>query len=97
MRRRLPPLIAFVLLAATALAGCGSSGGDAGSRSTSPGSWGSPGSGTPTSAGSSPAVPLTAQGTKLKLGQKAKMAWRPTQRAEGVLGVTVTKLESTSY
>jgi hypothetical protein len=58
--------------------------------------------GTPTgpSSGSSSAVPvvtvqgvpLTAQGTKLRLGEPAKVSWKPDQKTTGVLKMAVTQV-----
>jgi hypothetical protein len=38
-------------------------------------------------------VRLTAQGTKLKFGKSATVAWQPTQKKVGVIKVAVTKVE----
>lgn len=101
MLRRLPPFFAAALLAAGALSGCGSSHSGAGSPSGSAGSTGTPGAAaSPATKGSarpSQSVPLTAQGAKLKLGQKATLAWSPRQHVDGVLDVTVTAMQSTTY
>jgi len=37
-------------------------------------------------------VKLTAQGSKLKVGDSARVSWQPTQKQTGVLRLTVTKL-----
>jgi hypothetical protein len=38
-------------------------------------------------------VTLTAPGSQLKLGETAKVSWKPDQRTVGVIAVTVTKLQ----
>ena len=87
--------------AALVLAGCGS-----GSGSSTPSAGGSDSSsitqGSPTASGSSPGatesravvdgVTLTAQGSKLKVGQTARVSWKPDQKTVGVIAVSVTKL-----
>ena len=101
---RRPVACAAILAAATlALAGCG------GGSSSTPvaGSSGSSGTSatsettTKPAAGSSSADPavtvqgvtLTDQGTKLKVGQAAKVSWHPNQKTTGVMKVSVTKLQ----
>ena len=37
-------------------------------------------------------VTLTAQGSELKVGQTARVSWRPDQKTVGVIAVSVTKL-----
>jgi hypothetical protein len=104
---RRPVACAAILAVATlALAGCGgdsSSTSDAGSSGTSGSSDTSATSGTTTkpaagSSSSDPAVTvqgvtLTDQGTKLKVGQAAKVSWHPNQNTTGVMKVSVTKLQ----
>jgi hypothetical protein len=95
-----PAACAALLSAAVlALSGCG--GGSSSTPTATGGSTGSS-SGTTTPAGdsgsssSAPAaqgVTLTAQGTKLALGQAAKVSWQPTQKKTGVIRVAVTRLE----
>ena len=101
---RRPVACAAILAGATlALAGCG------GGSSSTPvaGSSGSSGTSatsettTKPAAGSSSADPavtvqgvtLTDQGTKLKVGQAAKVSWHPNQKTTGVMKVSVTKLQ----
>jgi hypothetical protein len=100
---RRPVACAAILAAATlALAGCG---GDSSSTPVA-GSSGSSGTSatsetTKPAAGSSSADPavtvqgvtLTDQGTKLKVGQAAKVSWHPNQKTTGVMKVSVTKLQ----
>jgi hypothetical protein len=38
-------------------------------------------------------VKLTAQGSKLKVGDSARVSWQPTQKTTGVIKVSVTKLQ----
>jgi hypothetical protein len=103
---RRPVACAALLVATLALAGCGGGGSStpaAGSSSTSASVGTSRTSGTPSSAGSSSptavpvvtvqGVPLTAQGTRLSLGQSAKVSWKPNQKTTGVLKVRVTRVQ----
>jgi hypothetical protein len=97
-RTALPALGA---LAALALAGCG---GGSGSSTPSPGGSDSASTsqGSPSGPSSSPSatesrtvvdgVTLTAQGSKLKVGQTARVSWKPDQKTVGVIAVSVTKL-----
>ena len=79
---------ALVAVAALVLSGCG---GSSSSTPTAGGASGSPG------ATSSVAVPkgvsLTPQGTSLKVGQPATVAWQPTQKKVGVAKIAVTRLQ----
>ncbi|MBO0846058.1 MAG: hypothetical protein J2P22_11655 [Nocardioides sp.] len=79
---------ALATVAALALSACGgsSSSGHAGT-----GSSGSPGaSSLPVPRG----VTLTRQGTRLRLGQAATVAWRPSQKKVGVATIAVTRLDT---
>jgi hypothetical protein len=102
-RLRPGPAAALLVSVAFVLAGCSGSGSS--SPQTEPGSSGSKGS-SPTSshgqssapttpAGSSLPVPqgttVTAQGTSLKLGQAATVAWQPDQKTVGVIKMAVTR------
>jgi hypothetical protein len=95
-RRTLLP--ALLTVAALTLAGCGG-GSDSGSQpptggSGSTSSGGSSGTGTTgtTPTGTVEGVTLTPQGTRLKLGETARVSWQPDQKTTGVIGVTVTGL-----
>ncbi|WGL51107.1 hypothetical protein P5P86_14190 [Nocardioides sp. BP30] len=99
--RRLHALAAGALLVAgTALSGCGGSSSD-GNGDAASGSAAVSASGTATSAGGYPTgvptgITLTSPGTALQLGQAATVAWQPTQKLVGVLDVTVTAVHSTT-
>lgn len=41
-------------------------------------------------------VSLTPQGTSLRVGQRATVAYRPDQRSVGALAITITRLQSTT-
>jgi hypothetical protein len=85
-----------VAVAALVLAGCGGGSGSSepavgGSDSSSTGSSGT------TSSSSSPSaavegVRLTPGGTRLKLGETARVSWQPDQKTTGVAALTVTGL-----
>jgi hypothetical protein len=96
--------LACAALVATglALAGCGGGGSStpaAGSPgTTAPRTSRTTSSPTESQSSSTPAVtvqgvPLTAQGTKLKLGEAAKVSWHPNQKTTGVIRVSVNKLQ----
>ncbi len=95
-RTAVPALVA----AALALAGCGgggtssplAGGTDSDSTPTSAGTT-SPGSGSSTTPAVVDGVTLTAQGTRLRLGQTARVSWKPDQKTVGVLAIRVTKLQ----
>jgi hypothetical protein len=95
--RRLGAVVGGLLLCGTALAACGSG--------SSPESGPAPSAGSVTagvvsgypSVSTAPGVALTAPGQALQVGQTATVAWRPTQHVTGVLGLTVTALERTSF
>lgn len=102
--RRVATVVGGLFLCGTALAACGSAP-DSG-PDTGPGSGPAPSaSGSVTAAAASgypsvstaPGVALTAPGKALQVGQTATVAWRPSQRVTGVLDLTVTGLERTSF
>ncbi|HET9840921.1 MAG TPA: hypothetical protein VFQ01_02855 [Nocardioides sp.] len=86
-------LAALAAVATLALAGCG------GSSSSTPGAGGGSSSSTGGQTGSSSSptavdgVTLTAPGSRLKLGQTAKVSWKPDQKTVGVIALSVTKLQ----
>jgi hypothetical protein len=85
-------LLVALALVLSACGGGGSSTPGAGSSGTtsSPGQGGSP----PTSSATTvQGVALTAQGSRLTLGQAAKVSWQPNQKKVGVLKLAVTKLQ----
>ena len=73
-----------------ALAGCG---GGSGTSSPSAGSSGSGSSGGASATTKVDGIALTAQGSALKVGDKAVLSWQPTQKTTGVIRVAVTGLE----
>jgi hypothetical protein len=83
-------LPALAVLAALTLGGCGGSG------SSEPVADGSSGTSTPspdsTGTSSADGVRLTPQGTRLALGDTARVRWNPTQKTTGVAAITVTGL-----
>ena len=104
MRSRLVPsaaLLAPVLAAALLLGGC--SGGDASSQDASPADSSGSTSGSSSDATQKPYLPvpdgveLTAQGSKLDVGQHAVVAYEPRQGTVGVLDIKVTALEKTTF
>jgi hypothetical protein len=97
--RRLAAVVGGLFLCGTALAGCGSSSHHAApspSPSASSGDAGGVASGYP-SVSTAPGVALTAPGKALQVGETATVAWQPAQHVTGVLGLTVTGLERTSF
>jgi hypothetical protein len=98
--RRLPGSV-LALLASAALVLTGCSGSGSSSPQTGPGIGGtststSTGNGTgPTGSGSSVPAPkgitVTPQGTSLKLGQAATVAWQPDQKTVGAITMAVRK------
>jgi hypothetical protein len=99
-RLRPGPAAALLLSSALVLAGCSGSGSS--SPQTGPGSSGSSktssqgqSSAPTTTDGSSLPVPqgttVTAQGTSLRLGQAATVAWQPDQKTVGVIQMAVTR------
>jgi hypothetical protein len=105
--RRTGTTLAALVAAALALSACsGGSSSSASADSSTPTTKGSSTSApagtsatpeTPTASSSSPStvdgVKLTDQGSKLKVGDSAKLSWQPTQKKTGVIRLTVTKLE----
>ena len=103
IRRTLP---ALVVVAALSLAGCGGAGSSEPGAGGSGGTGGSSGagptastqSGGPSQSPSSSSavvqgVTLTAQGSQLRLGQTARVSWKPDQKTVGVIAVSVTRLQ----
>jgi hypothetical protein len=93
-------------LAALPLSGCGGAGSSEPGAGGSGGTGGSSGSGPTASTQSggpsqSPSsssavvqgVTLTAQGSQLRLGQTARVSWKPDQKTVGVIAVSVTRLQ----
>lgn len=95
--RRLAAVVGGLLLGGTTLAACGSGGSPHSGPSSSAGGsvTAAVASGYPSV--SAPGVTLTAPGKALQVGQTATVAWQPAQRVTGVLGLTVTALERTSF
>jgi hypothetical protein len=109
IRRIAPAVLGPVLVPvlALALAGCGGGSGSStptaagGSSPTAPTSTSSTSSSRTSSSsptkGSYPTaaqgVTLTAQGSQLKLGQTARMMWKPDQKTVGVVAISVTGLQ----
>lgn len=96
--RRVAAVMGGLLLCGTALAGCDSGGSHDSGPSPSPSGSGAAAvvSGYP-SVSASPGLALTAPGKALQVGETATVAWQPTQHVTGVLGLTVTALERTSF
>jgi hypothetical protein len=95
---RRPLLPALLAVAALTLAGCGGGSGSGsepstgGAGTTSSGGSSDTGTTASTSTGSVDGVRLTPQGTRLKVGDTARVSWQPDQKTTGVIGVTVTGL-----
>ena len=94
------PAAAFLTCAALVLTGCSGSGSS--SPQTGPGSGGSTSAGhsqpqdQPTASTSVPApqgITVTPQGTSLRVGQAATVAWRPNQKTVGAIKMAVTSQE----
>ena len=98
-------LSALAAVAVLASAGCGggtssaprAGGTDAGSSPTSPTSSSSAGESSPAPT-TSPAtvvdgVRLTAQGSQLRLGDNARVSWKPDQKTVAVASISVTRLQ----
>jgi hypothetical protein len=87
------PAAALLVSAALVLAGCSGSG----SSSPQSGPGGSTSTGQSHGTGSSLPVPtgvtVTPEGTSLKLGQAATVAWQPDQKTVGVIKMAVTRQE----
>lgn len=104
-RRTGTTLAAALVAASVALSGCSGGSGSsasAGSSTTGGASTSAPAGTsatpeTPTSSSSSAStvdgVKLTAQGSKLKVGDSAQLSWQPNQKTTGVVRLSVTKLE----
>ena len=106
--RRTGTTLAALVVAALALSACGggsdssSSAGSSGSStpassgsgtSSAPPSTSAPAQSQSSSASVVDGVKLTAQGSKLKVGDSARVSWQPTQKTTGVIKVSVTKLQ----
>lgn len=100
------PLLGASLAAVLVLSGCSDGGsGDAGSGSASPSSSSSASStaAAAASASASPYLPvpagvtLTGQGSKLRFGDKAVVAYEPRQQQVGALAIRVTKVQRTTF
>ena len=95
-------LIGLALVSALALTGCNGGGSDKAGSGASSGSTGATSSSTSASA-EKPYLPvpqgveLTAQGSKLKVGQPAVVAYRPRQNQVGALDIKVTRLDKTTF
>jgi hypothetical protein len=100
IRRTLP---ALVVVAALSLAGCGGAGssepgaggtgGSSGSGPTASTQSGGPSQSPSSSSAVVQGVTLTAQGSQLRLGQTARVSWKPDQKTVGVIAVSVTRLQ----
>jgi hypothetical protein len=101
--RRTPPIRTAAVLAvlALALAACTGSGSSSPTADSSNGS-STPGGTVSTSTGSASGSPsptvvegvtLSAQGSRLKVGDSAKVSWKPNQKTTGVVKVRVTRLQ----
>lgn len=85
-------LVSVVLV----LSGCGGgSSSTPAAGSSGPGTTSSPGQhgSSPTSVSTAQGVALTAEGSRLKLGESAKVSWAPNQKQVGVLKLAVTSLQ----
>ena len=98
MLRRLTPIAAALLLSLGALTGCGGDGSDNDSDD------GSPSPSSETSDGEEDSylpvpdgVELTEPGSELGVGESGVIAWQPRQNFVGVLDITITRLEKTSF
>jgi len=94
-------LIGLALVSVLALTGCNSGGSDKAGSDGSSGATGA--SSSSTSASAKPYLPvpsgveLTAQGSKLQVGQPAVVAYRPRQDQVGALDIKVTRLDKTTF
>lgn len=101
--RRVGALTAGAVLTSVALVGCG--GADAPATESTSGSSSSAAATEPSDATSGPAaylpvpdgVELTPQGSDLEVKESAVVAWQPRQDLVGVLDITVTRLEQTTF
>jgi hypothetical protein len=107
--RRTGTTLAALVAAGLALSGCGGSSDSSSSAaptgSSTPATGGSSTSSAPPPSTSAPpesqsssasvvdGVKLTAQGSKLKVGDSAKVSWQPTQKKTGVIKVSVTRVQ----
>ncbi len=104
MLRPLGLILPGLLLAGSVLSGCSDDGG-AGGGSSSDGDSRSTATATASTQVASPsaypsapeAVSLTEPGTELALGESATVAWQPVQSLVGVLDVSVTAVERTTF
>jgi hypothetical protein len=106
-RTAVPALAAAVLALAVALAGCGSGSTSSGPVAGGTESDSSPTASSASSSSSAPADPsgtsssatvvqgvrLTAQGSQLRLGDVARVSWKPDQKTVGVAAISVTRLQ----
>jgi hypothetical protein len=101
---RHPSITALVAVAALTLAGCGDGSGSSGSSGPASGGSESTSSSAPTSGSTSASggptgkvdgVSLTPEGTRLEVGQTARVSWQPDQKTTGVVALTVTGLLKT--
>jgi hypothetical protein len=95
IRRPLLPALAVVV--ALAVAGCGggsdsSEPADSGSGTSSSGTSGTTGSPGTAQTGTVEGVRLTPPGTRLKVGETARVSWQPDQKTTAVVALTVTGL-----
>src|SRR5690348_1859339 len=95
---RLPLVPCAGLLAAVVLLLSGCGGGSSSAGATGPSS-STTGSSAPTQATSATTTPgvvqgvkLTAQGSRLRVGQAANVSWQPNQNTVGVVKMTVTRV-----
>ncbi len=98
MLRRLTPIAAALLISLGALTGCG------GDDSNNDSEDGSPSPSSETSETEDEpyllvpdGVELTEPGSKLAVGESGVIAWQPRQDFVGVLDITITRLEKTSF
>jgi hypothetical protein len=95
--RRLSPIAAALLLSLGALTSC------AGDNSNNDSDDGSPSPSSETSEGEDSYLPvpegveLTEPGSELEVGTSGAIAWQPRQDLVGVLDITITRLEKTSF
>lgn len=95
-------MIALGPVTALVLAGCGGSssstpqGSGAPTSSSTTATDGSSGTSDNTYPSTAAGVRLTAPGSELKLGQTARMTWKPDQKTVGVVAISVTKLQKMS-
>jgi hypothetical protein len=73
--------------------GSGGTGGSSGSGPTASTQSGGPSQSPSSSSAVVQGVTLTAQGSQLRLGQTARVSWKPDQKTVGVIAVSVTRLQ----